>query len=161
MARVVVENQSSVIVEPWWAKGKSIYIGLGMGLLWWVLTAILRRYVVEPLACRDLATATACVDSLGVSGAIAAVLVAVAGTFLLVRYLQPRPIIISAAVAVVLWTLGTLVAGLPWYATLFWAVILYAISYGLFSMVARISWLWLSLLVAAVLIVGVRLLLAL
>ena len=53
-----------------------------MGLLWWVLTAILRQYVVEPIACRDLSTAAACVNSIQVSGSIAAVLVAVAGTLL-------------------------------------------------------------------------------
>ena len=82
----VIQSQQQIIVEPWWVKGRIVYIGLAMGLLWWILTAIIRQYVVEPIACRDLSTATACVNSIGVSGSIAAVLVAVAGTFLLVRY---------------------------------------------------------------------------
>ncbi len=154
----VIQDERSVVVEPWWVKGRIVYIGLAMGLLWWVLTALLRHYIVEPLACRDLSTASACVNSLGLSGNIAAILVAAAGTFLLIRYLQPRPIIIALSTAVLLWGLGGLVNGLAWYVVILWALVLYGLSYGLFSLVARIQWLWLSLLVAAVIVVGVRLL---
>lgn len=157
----VVQSQQQVIVEPWWVKGKIVYIGLGMGLLWWVLTAILRQYVVEPLACRDLATAAACVNSIGVSGSIAAVLVAVAGTWMLINYLQPRPIIIAVATLVLLWDLATMMNGLPWWMTLLGGVLFYAASYGLFSMVSRVKWLALALTLAAVIVVGIRLLLVL
>lgn len=156
----VIQSQQQVIVEPWWAKAKIIYIGLAMGLLWWILTAILRQYIVEPIACRDLSTAAACVNSVGVSGSIAAVLVAVAGTVLLVRYLQPRPIIISISTGVLLWDLATIMNGLPWWATLLWALFFYVAAYGLFSMVARIKWLIVSLIVAVVIVVTVRLLIA-
>lgn len=155
----VIESQQQVIVEPWWVRGQIIYIGLGMGLLWWILTAVLRQYIVEPIACRDLATASACVNSLSISGSIATVLVAVVGTWLLVKYLQPRPIIISAATLALLWDLGALLAGLSWWASLLWALFFYTASYGLFSMVARIRWFAWSLALAALLVVGIRLLL--
>lgn len=155
----VIQNEQSIVVEPWWVKGKIVYIGLGMGLLWWVLTAILRHYVVEPIACHDLSTASACVNAIDVSGSIAAVLVAALGTFLLVRYLQPRPIIISVATAALLWNLGGMMDGIAWYFTLLWALFFYAVSYTLFSLVARIRWLWVSLVVAFVIVVGIRLLL--
>ncbi|MGV9001665.1 MAG: hypothetical protein ACOH18_01780 [Candidatus Saccharimonadaceae bacterium] len=154
----VIQSQQQIVVEPWWVKGQIIYIGLGMGLLWWVLTAILRQYVVEPIACRDLSTATACVNSIGVSGSIAAVLVAVTGTVLLVRYFQPRPIIVSVATMCLLWDLGALVNGLSWWATLLWALFFYTACYGLFSMVSRIQWLAAGLTIAAVIVVGIRLL---
>lgn len=157
----VVQSQQQVIVEPWWVKGRIVYIGLGMGLLWWILTAILRQYVVEPFACRDLASAAACVNSIGVSGSIAAVLVAVAGTYALIRYLQPRPIIISVATLVLLWDLGSVLSGLAWWVTLLWAFFFYIVSYSLFSMVARIQWFALALTLAAVIVVGIRLLLVL
>lgn len=157
----VIQTQQQVVAEPWWVKGKIIYIGLAMGLLWWVLTAILRQYVVEPAACRDLSTAGACVNSIGVSGSIAAVLVAVVGTVLLVRYLQPRPIIISFATMILLWDLGSLVNGLAWWIALLWALFFYTASYALFNMVARIQWLATALALAAVLVVGIRLLLIL
>lgn len=157
----VVQSQQQVIVEPWWGKGKIAFIGLGMGLLWWVLTAVLRQYVVEPMACRDLSTATACVNSIGVSGSIAAVLVAVVGTWVLINNLQPRPIIISVATLVLLWDLGTLMNGLAWWVTLLAGVLFYTASYTLFSLVARLQWLAWALTLAAVLVVGIRLLLVL
>ena len=157
----VIQNEHSVVVEPWWVKGKIIYIGLGMGLLWWVLTAILRQYVVEPFACRDLSAAAACVNSFGVAGSIAAVLVAVLAAYLLVRNFQPRPIIIAVATAVLLWDLGTILRGLAWWETLLWAVFLYAACYVLFSLVARIQRLAASLTLAAVIVVIIRLLLVL
>jgi hypothetical protein len=157
----VVQSQQQVIVEPWWVKGKIVYIGLGMGLLWWVLTAILRQYVVEPLACRDLSSAAACVNSIGVSGSIAAVLVAVVGTWMLINYLQPRPIIVAVATLVLLWDLATMMNGLAWWMTLLFGVLFYAASYSLFSMVSRVQWLALALTLAAVIVVGIRLLLVL
>jgi hypothetical protein len=157
----VIQNEHSVVVEPWWVKGKIIYIGLGMGLLWWVLTAILRQYVVEPFACRDLSAAATCVNSFGVAGSIAAVLIAVLAAYLLVRNFQPRPIIIAVATAVLLWDLGTMLRGLAWWETLLWAVFLYAACYVLFSLVARIQWLAASLTLAAVIVVIIRLLLVL
>lgn len=157
----VIQSQQQIIVEPWWVKGRIIYIGLATGLLWWILTAIIRQYVVEPIACRDLSTATACVNSIGVSGSIAAVLVAVAGTFLLVRYLQPRPIIIAVATMILLWDLGSMVNGLAWWVTLLWALFFYTASYGLFSMIARIQWLAAALTLAALIVVGIRLIIIL
>ena len=157
----VIQSQQQIIVEPWWVKGRIVYIGLAMGLLWWILTAIIRQYVVEPIACRDLSTATACVNSIGVSGSIAAVLVAVAGTFLLVRYLQPRPIIIAVATMILLWDLGSMVNGLAWWVTLLWALFFYTASYGLFSMIARIQWLAAALTLAALIVVGIRLIIIL
>jgi hypothetical protein len=63
-------------------------------------------YIIEPLVCRDLANAAVCVDSFGVAGNVATVIVAILGVFALVRNLQPRPIIIAVAAAAVLWGLG-------------------------------------------------------
>jgi hypothetical protein len=157
----VIQSQQQFIVEPWWAKARILYIGLGMGLLWWVLTAILRQYVIEPIACRDLSSASACVNSVGVGGSIAAVLVAVVGTWLLIRFFQPRPIIISVATIALLWDLGSVLSGLPWWAVLLWALFLYTASYTLFSMISRVVWLAWALTLAAVIVVGIRLLLVL
>jgi len=157
----VIQSQQQIIAEPWWAKGSIGYIGIATGVTWWVLTAIIRQYIVEPLACRDLATASACVNAIGVSGSVAAVLVAVVGTILLVRYRQPRPIIIAVATMLLLWDLGALMDGLAWWVTLLWACLLYLTSYVLFSMVARIQWLAAGLTLAAIIVVGIRLLVVL
>lgn len=156
----VIQDERNVVVEPWWAKGKIVLIGLAMGLVWWVLTAVLKQYVIEPTACRNLSSATACVDSFGVSGNIAMVIVAVIATFVLVRFVLHRPIIISVGSAILLWGIGSMLSGLLGYVTLLWALFLFTVSYSLFSLVARIQWLWVSLAVMLVIVVGVRLLLA-
>lgn len=157
----VIQDERSVVVEPWWAKGRIVYIGLSLGLLWWILTALLSRYVIEPLACRNLSSATACIDAQGVAGNITMILVAVIGVAILVRSIQPRPIIIALGTAVILWGLGSMLGGLAWWAVLLWTLFLFASSYSLFSLVARIRWLWVSLVVAVVLAVGIRLVVAL
>lgn len=160
MARIIqTEQQQQVIVEPWWVKIKIVYIGLSMGLLWWVLTSILKYYVVDPLACRDLSSAGACVDSFGVSGSIAAIIVAIVGAYLLVRTLQPRPIVIALATAILLWDLGTFMSGLAWWEALLWALFFYTVCYVLFSLVARVRTIVASLVLAAVVVIAIRLML--
>lgn len=160
MARVI-QTEQQVIVEPWWVKIRIVYIGLGLGLLWWVLASILKYYVVEPLACRDLSSAAACVDSFGVAGSIAAILVALVGAIVLVRALQPRPIVIAVATAVLLWDLGSFMNGLVWWETALWALFFYMTTYTLFSLVARVRSAVASLVWAAVVVILIRLILIL
>ncbi|MES2630373.1 MAG: hypothetical protein V4611_00230 [Patescibacteria group bacterium] len=160
MAQVIVDERT-VVVKPWWVRVRILFTGAGLGLLWWIFAALLQNYVVEPIACRDLTSAAACVDSLGVAGAIATVLVAIIGAFVLVRTLQPRPIIIALGVAILLWSLGYYITGLFWLESLLWAVVLYAASYVLFGLIARIVWLPASIITAAVVVLVIRILLAL
>jgi len=158
MARVITDERT-VVVKPWWARVRIVFIGAILGIIWWVLTALLRIYVIEPIACRDLANAATCVDGFGMAGSIATVIVAIIGAFALVRTLQPRPIIIAVAAAAVLWVLGQYVSGLAWYEALLWAVVLYAVAYVLFGLVARIVWFPAAVITAIVTVVAIRLLL--
>ncbi len=157
----VIQNDQNVIIKPWWGRLNIVYIGLGMGLGWWAVASILRKYVVEPIACRDLATASACVDSFSVAGSIAAVLIAVLGAYVLVRAIQPRPIVISVAAAALLWDLGAILHGLSWYEALGWSLLLYLGAYALFALIARIPTLIGSLLTGLAAVAVIRLLLAL
>lgn len=159
MAKVIVDEQTR-IVKPWWDKASVPIIGAGIGLVWWIATSILRNYVVEPLACRDLASAGACVDSFGVAGMIAAILVALLGTAILVRTWQARPLVIALATAALLWSLGSYMNGLVWFETLVWAVILYALSYTVFSFVVRLQSLVAVLIVSVLIVAAIRLLLS-
>ena len=160
MAQVITDERS-VVVKPWWVRVRIGFIGALLGVTWWVITVLLRQYVIEPLACRDASGANACVDSLGVAGAIATVVIAILAVFVLIRTLQPRPIVIAVSVAAILWSLGTYIAGLAWYEALLWAIALYAASYALFALVARIVWLPAAIITAVVIVLGIRILLAL
>jgi hypothetical protein len=159
MAQVIVDEQS-VVVKPWWARVRIVFIGAGLGIVWWVVTTLLRVYILEPLACRDLANAAVCANSFGVAGSIATILVALLGIFVLVKTLQPRPIIIAVSVAVLLWSMGVYVEGLAWYEALLWAIGFYAASYVLFGLIARVVWLPAAIVTAIATVLVARILLA-
>lgn len=155
----VVNSQQQVVVEPWWVRIKIVYVGLGLGVFWWILTVILQHYIIEPLGCRDLSSAAVCVDSFGVAGSIAAVLIALLGAYVLVRLLQPRPIIIAAASVVLLWDVGSFLQGLALWETLLWGAALYAVTYSLFSLAVRIRNTVAAVTVTAAVVIIIRLLL--
>jgi Ca2+/Na+ antiporter len=128
-------------------------------MLWWVLTSLLKHYAIDPIACRDLATATTCVNSFGVAGSIAAIIVGIIGVIALVRLVQPRPIVIALPTAILLWDLSVFMAGLSWWETLLWALFFYTVSYTLFWLAARLNNTVASLALAAVVVIVIRLLL--
>lgn len=161
MAKVIVDEQK-IIVKPWWERARIVFIGAGLGLGWWVATALLNRYIIEPLGCRDLSvSATACTDSFGVAGNVAIVIVSLIGIAVLVRNLYSRPLVIAIASAVVLWGLGSFLSGLAWYESLAWSVGLFAVAYILFNLVTRVKLLGWVLILAAVIVLAIRLLLVL
>lgn len=160
MAKVVLDEQR-ILVQPWWAKGKIAYASALMGLAWWIVAAFLTQYVINPLACRDLSSAETCANSVSVGGNIALILVAVLGTLILVRLLQPRPIIVAISTTIILWNLAGISEGLAWYWTLLCGVLLFAISYALFALVVRVKSLTASIIIALIITIGTRLLLAL
>lgn len=161
MAKVIQPKTQSVVIEPWWARIRIIYIGLALGLFWWLVALILQNYIVEPWACRDLATAATCVNAGGISGNISAVLTAVLGTWALIRFRQPRPIVVAIAAAVLLWDLGFVLDGLSWWVIALWGLFFYTTSYALFSLVSQIRRFAFALILTIVLVVGIRLLLIL
>lgn len=160
MAKVIA-NEEIVVVRPWWDKLHIVFTGAGLGLVWWVIASLLKRYVIEPLACRNLSSADACMASFGIAGDIALIAVSILGAYVLMRALRPRPIIIAVASAVVLWGLAGLMAGLAWYEALLWAVGLFAATYTLFSLIGRIRSLGIAIIVAVVVAVALRILAAL
>lgn len=161
MAKVITSDQV-IVSEPWWVKIKIVWLGIGAGVSWFILATLLNKYVVDPLACRNLATvADVCVNSFGTAGSIATVLVAAAMTYFLVRNLQPRPIIVALATLLLLWDLGTFLNGLSWWVALLASIGLYAACYSLFALVGRLRTLWTSALLALFIVVAIRLIIQL
>ena len=158
MANVVVDSQD--VVAPWRSKLQILWIALGAGAAWWVVTSLLAQYVIEPLACRSTDTLTACGDAPIISGSVAAVIVSAASLFALVTIRQPRPLIVAVGSVATLWLLGLYVSGLVWYEALLWAMAAYAVTFVLFSTIGYIRRFWVSLVVAIIVVVTVRLLTA-
>ncbi len=158
MAKVVVDKQS--VVAAWWPKLHLTVVAAGAGALWWLLTGLIARLVVEPLACKSSATLTACGDVPSISGAITTVLVMTIALYGLVSIRQPRPLLLVIAASVVLWGLGLYTAGLQWYIVLLFAVLAYGATFHLFALTGRVRAFWLSCLVTALVVVAVRLLVA-
>lgn len=147
MAKTVVQT-TEVVQYVWWRAG---LLGVGLGIIFWVLTALLNRYVVSVSVCQGLTT---CSDSVTVAGDIATILVAFIGLLLTMAIHVYRPLIVVVAVAVVTWGLGSWVDGLWWLEALGWSALLYGLAYLLFSWVTQYQRL-VSVLVWTIVVVAV------
>lgn len=134
MAKVVNDKQEVVAVK-WGDNYRAIAIAVAVGLVWWLVWLGLKEYVLNiPLT----------------AGSVAGVIAAVVGTGALIRYQVARPLVVTMSATAVLWTLGGALAGLWWVESLAWAVGLFAVSYGLFSLIANIRNIRLSISVAII-----------
>lgn len=130
-------------------------LGVGAGAVMWVLTAIIRNVIFVPLFCGDPSNGL-CINAADNAGNIATVLTALIALLGLVRLGVYRPLLIAIAAAVSLWGLGSMVSGLLWFEALAWSVLLYAISYVLFSWLVRLRPFVPALLITIVAVVLIR-----
>lgn len=161
MAKVIVEKEQTVVVQTWQPWVRVVVIGLAIGFVAWVLTSLLARYVIEPLTCRDVANAAMCLNAVPVAGNVAAIIAGLLGTLVLVRMGIARPIVLAIATAALLWNIAAWTAGLHWFETILWTVLLYALSYLLFAWIARYARLWVVLAVSILIVVIIRIALVL
>lgn len=159
MAKALVDQE--VIVRPWQTWLRVVLIGAVIGLAFWVITALLARYVVEPLACRQMAEAAVCANATGVAGNIATILAGLGSIFALIRLGVARPIIVTVASAALLWNLAAMMVGLFWLEAVAWSIALYAAAYGLFAWITRYSILWVTIVVSLAIILLIRIALVL
>jgi len=137
MARLVVEDNRPQSIRLMYSIWRMTLIGGFLGSLYWLVTILVSRYIVDPIYCGTSFDANVCSGSIGMSGDIATIIVATVGLGLLVRYAVVRPIIVAVASALALWSLSRWTEGLSWYEALLWSVILYGLSYVLFSWIGR------------------------
>lgn len=153
----VVNAQIPAAWQPW---AQSAIVGVIVGAIFAVVTALLSRYVIEPLAC-GTGDAVQCAGAVGLSAHIATVLAAAAGIALGIRFAIFRPLFVGIAAAMFLWGFGDWTAGLFWLEILGWALLLYAITYALFAWIARSFSLIIVLGLTLIIIVVERIVLAL
>lgn len=88
---------------------------------------------------------------------VAMVIASIGGLIALVQARIYRPLLVVLAAAISMWGLHVITAGMQWYWTLVVTMILFALTYALFTWVARIRSFLLSLVVIVVLVALVRL----
>lgn len=111
-------------------------LGVGMGLVAWLIDLLVHHLVLVPLFCGDPSNVV-CLNQVGIAGNIATIIVAFIGLMGLVRFSIYRPLVIVLATAVSLWGIGLWTAHLAWYETLAWFVLLYALCYVAFAWLVR------------------------
>lgn len=127
--------------------------GLVVGLVNFALYVALERFVFEPILCRENAALARCETSADFSAGTAIILGSLLGLFLLIRERVYRPILAIIGVAVALWGIFGLVALLPVPLAALVAIILFALSYVLFSWLVQPTSLAVS--IAGVIVVSV------
>lgn len=159
MAKIVQSQADSAytVARPWQIWLRTVLIGLAFGLVAWVLTVLLTNYVIEPLACRQIANAaTNCVNATGLAGNVAAIMSALLALLVLVRLRIAQPVIITVGTAAILWSLATWTTGLAWYEVIAWSVLLYGLCYALFAWITRYPRLVVSAVIATLVILVIR-----
>lgn len=111
-------------------------LGAGLGILYWLLTLIIRQIVFVPLFCGD-PTSSACVGATGSAGVIALIITSIAGLLGLVRLAIYRPLLVALAAAVSLWGLAAWTANMYWFEAIAWTIVLFALCYVVFTWFVR------------------------
>lgn len=135
MAKVVEVNDPHVA----WATMNvrtiaNIFLyGLLVGVVTFALYLVLERWVFEPILCRESAALARCESKDSFASGVAIVLASMGGLVLLVRERVYRPILAIIGVAISLWGIFGLVAGLSVVLAAGVSVILFGVAYVLFS----------------------------
>lgn len=154
MAKAVVETTDRRIYGTFgWAQVG--LIGGVLGATGYGLALLIGKYVIDPLVCRGDSLA-ACAQSEVLAVNIAAVVVAIVGATLLIRMHIHRAVGVALAALIAFWNLRLLAEGLPWFESLAWFVIVYALGYLLFTNLFRVRRIYLAVIMVALAILLVR-----
>ena len=149
-------NRVSPVVPTYGREVATVLvIGAIVGLLTAITYYLLERFVFSAVLCREGADSS-CADAPNYAMIVATVVGTIVGLVALVQARVYRPLLVVVGTAAALWGVSGLVADLAWYFALAIAVALYAVTYLLFSWMARIRSFIAALIVTALLIVAAR-----
>lgn len=157
--RVVADNIERVDpVVPMFRSEMMLVVatGLGVGLAVFGLVYLLNEYIFSAVLCRG-DSAAECANATNYAMIVAMVIGGIGGLIALVQARIYRPLLVVLAAAVSLWGVNVITAGMQWYWALVITMVLFALTYALFTWVARIRSFLLSLVVIVVLVVLARL----
>ncbi len=109
------------------------FYGFAVGVITYVAYLLLQRFVFDPILCRDAVALVRCESVVTISAGMAIVVGSFVGLILLVRERVYRPILAILGVAISLWSVFTLLAGIPWFISVVISGILFGVAYLLFS----------------------------
>lgn len=130
--------------------------GLAIGVLFAGVYYLLEHFVFGSVLCRP-GNDMACASAPSYAMAVSIVLTAVVGLVGLVQLRGYRPLIVVLAIAVSYWGLNIILQNITWYIGLIVAAVLFALSYLLFSWIARLRSLSITLLLTIVVVILIRL----
>lgn len=130
------ENKLSLIDLSPQALIQVALLGTGIGLLYWLLTLLIRQVVFVPLFCGD-PTNNMCVGATGGAGVVALIAVTIVGLLGLVRFAVYRPLLIVLATTISLWGIANWTASMFWLEGVAWTIVLFAVCYTVFTWLVR------------------------
>lgn len=128
-------SQSLIDLRPQ-ALVQVALFGAGLGVVSWLLTLLVRQIIFVPLFCGDPANSL-CVGATGSAGVLALIVTAIIGLLGLVRLGVYRPLLVALAAAVSLWGIAVWTGSMVWYEAVAWTIILYALTYVVFTWLVR------------------------
>lgn len=111
-------------------------LGVGLGVVSWLLTMLIRQVIFVPLFCGDPSNSM-CVGATGGAGVITLIAVGIAGLLGLVRLGVYRPLLVALASAVTLWGISVWLGKLYWFEALAWSIVLYVLCYVVYTWLVR------------------------
>ena len=118
---------------------RSAVIGFVIGAGAWLLNLGIQRYLIEPLFCHNADSFGVCAQGGTVAWIIAMVIGLAAALFTLVRFNVFRPLLIVLASVISLWGVANWLGPLEWWQAALWHGVLFALAFGLFTLIARIE----------------------
>lgn len=158
--RVVAENHERIdpIVPMFNYELLTIAgVGAAVGLIVSGAAYALDRYVFQALMCQG--EAAGCEEAPTYAMIVAMVIGALLGLVALVQARVYRPLLVVLAATLGLWGFDKLTADISWYWGLLVAVVLFSLSYVLFSWVARVRAFMVAIILSGVVVVAMQLIL--
>lgn len=156
MAKVIKTDTGSQLISNSYSLWKMALIGAVSGLLFWLLTMLIQKYIINPMYCSSAASSLTCLNSLSISGNIAMIAIAVIGIVAMVMLRMVQPLIIAVAATATLWGLAQWTDGLSIVEIIIWSILVYTLAHILFSWIARYDRLLPVLIVISVVILAAR-----
>lgn len=112
-------------------------LGFVVGIAAWLVMLFARDVALSAIPCGEATSETCTTMTASTAGIISVIAAGFVGLLGLVKLGVYRPIIVIVAVVICLWSLSDWTRELPWFESITWYGILYAVLYALFSWLVR------------------------